>query len=129
MTLQRIEIGLVSADDILVEFYASVFELERLPVSESGSGVVHRLQAPGAVLKVMVPAQQPTSAGPVEPFFAAPGLRYLTLYVSDFDRTIERATARGGHVDHGPMRIGPDMQLAILRDPDGNTIEVVDGPP
>jgi hypothetical protein len=47
VTLQRIEVGLVSADEALVEFFAAVFELERLPAVRSGSGVVHRLEAPG----------------------------------------------------------------------------------
>ncbi|WP_328982791.1 hypothetical protein OG258_49190 [Streptomyces mirabilis] len=65
MTLQRVEVGLVSADEALVEFFAAVFELERLPAVRSGSGVVHRLEAPGTQIKVMVPSRRPASAEPV----------------------------------------------------------------
>jgi predicted enzyme related to lactoylglutathione lyase len=124
--VQQIEVGLVSADDSLAEFYAAVFGMERLPATQSRSGVVHRLQAPGTVIKVMVPSRTPASAGPAE-LFAVTGLRYLTLYVTDLDGTIERAMASGGHVRHGPMDIGPGVRLAILTDPDGNAMEVLDG--
>lgn len=71
VTLQRVEVGLVSADEALVEFVAAVFELERLPAVRSGSGVVHRLEAPGAQIKVMVPSRRPASAEPVG--VASPG--------------------------------------------------------
>ncbi|MET7977586.1 hypothetical protein ABZW44_32160 [Streptomyces mirabilis] len=54
MTLQRVEVGLVSADEALVEFVAAVFELERLPAVRSGSGVVHRLEVPGTQIKVFL---------------------------------------------------------------------------
>lgn len=126
MTLQRIEVGLVSADESLAEFYAATFEMERLPVTESRSGTLHRLLAAGAGIKVMVPAQPPAIAELVEPFLAATGLRYLTLYAGDLDGVIERAIARGGSRQHGPMEIRPGVRLVILRDPDGNTIEVVE---
>lgn len=124
--VQRIEVGLVSADDALAEFYAAVFGMERLPAAQSRSGVVHRLQAPGTVIKVMIPSQPPAPAGPAG-LFTVTGLRYLTLYVTDLDGIIERATARGGHVRHGPMDISPGVRLAILTDPDGNAVEVLDG--
>lgn len=129
VTLQRVEVGLVSADEALVEFFAAVFELERLPAVRSGSGVVHRLEAPGTRIKVMVPARRPASAEPSEPFFHLTGLRYLTMYVDDLDGIIERGVARGGRVRHGPMEVGPGVRVAVLQDPDGNAIEVVDGAP
>ncbi|MFD8219794.1 VOC family protein [Streptomyces sp. NPDC059697] len=129
MTLQRVEVGLVSADEALVEFFAAVFELERLPVVGSGSGVVHRLAAPGTQIKVMVPSRRPASAEQAGPFFHLTGVRYLTMYVNDLDGIVERAVARGGRVPHGPMEVGPGVLIAALQDPDGNAMEVVDGAP
>ncbi|ONH26582.1 VOC family protein [Pseudofrankia asymbiotica] len=129
MGLQRVEIGLVSADEALVEFFAHVFGLERLPAVKSGSGVVHRLQAPGTVIKVMVPSAPPSVTEPPESFLSATGLRYLTMYVTDLDGTLERVTARGGRLRHGPMDVGPGVRVAVVQDPDGNTVEVVGGAP
>ncbi|WP_436791634.1 VOC family protein [Yinghuangia sp. YIM S10712] len=128
MTLHRIEIGLVSADKTLADYYAAVFELEELPALESSSGTVHRLQGPGAVIKVMVPAQPPTPAQPVTPFIAATGLRYLTLAVTDLDATLTRVKSHNGTVDLGPLEIAPGLRIAITKDPDGNTIEIVHEP-
>jgi predicted enzyme related to lactoylglutathione lyase len=125
MTPGRFEVGLVSADRGLVDFYAEVFQVEELPASDSSVGTVHRLQFPGgAALKVMVPNVAPAAAAPA-PFFAVTGLRYLTIGTPDLDGVIARATSRGGRVQHGPLELGGGVRLAVLVDPDGNTIEVV----
>jgi catechol 2,3-dioxygenase-like lactoylglutathione lyase family enzyme len=127
MALQRFEVGLVSADRTLVDFLAEVFDLEELPTMTAGPGALHRLQLPGgAVLKVMVPNEKPAAAETPEPFFAAAGIRYLTLYVDDLDRVVARATARKGRIQHGPQDLAPGVRIAVLRDPDGNAIEVVE---
>jgi predicted enzyme related to lactoylglutathione lyase len=128
--VQHLEVGLVGADDVLVDFYAAVFEMEKLPAIEAGPGVVHRLQGPGVVIKVMVPSKAPAPAPPpVEPFFAVAGLRYLTIYDDELDAVLERALARGGRVQHGPMEVGPGARIVVLEDPSGNVIEVVEVKP
>lgn len=128
MALQRIEIGLVSTDKSLVDYYAAVFELEALPPLEAGSGTVHRLQGPGAVIKVMVPTQPPTPTPPVTPFIAATGLRYLTLAVTDLDATLARAQAHNATLQLGPLEIAPGHRIALITDPDGNTTELTTDP-
>ena len=127
MSLQRFEVGLVSADGTLVDFLAEVFELEVLPAMSAGPGTLHRLQLPGdAVLKVMVPKEAPAAGGGSGPMFAVTGIRYLTLYVDDLDGVVARATARNGQVQHGPAQLAPGVRIAVLQDPDGNAIEVVE---
>ncbi|PXW25877.1 UNVERIFIED_CONTAM: putative enzyme related to lactoylglutathione lyase [Williamsia faeni] len=127
--LDRIEVGLVSADDAVVNFYTTVFEMDKLEVTEAGSGTVHRLRAGGTVLKVMVPKQPPAVAEPSGSFLAATGLRYLSFYVADgLDELVERGVAAGGRLQMGPIDIGPGKRLAIFADPDGNTLELVEGP-
>ena len=128
MALQRLEVGFVSADASLVDFLAEVFELDVLPSITAGPGTVHRLGLPGgAVLKVMVPRDAPAAPEPPSgSFIAAVGLRYLTLYADDLDGILARATARRGRIEHGPTQLAPGVRLAVLRDPDGNAIEVVE---
>ena len=127
MGLTHFEVGLVSADRNLVDFLAHVFELEELPPSEHGVGTLHRLRSPGAVIKVMVPREPPKPAG-AEPFLAVKGIRYLSLWVDDLDGTLERCSARGGSLLLGPFEYEPGKRLAVIRDPDGNTIEVSEVP-
>ncbi len=125
MTLTRFEVGFVSTDRALVDFLAAVFELGELPPMEHRSGTLYRLQSPGTVLKVMVPAVPPRTTEP-EPFLAVMGIRYLSAWVTDLDAVIARAVSRGGSLLHGPMELGPGARLAVLADPDGNTMEVIE---
>lgn len=57
------------------------------------------------------------------------GLSYLTLGVADLSASLERLHAAGGKVlAKGPVQLGerPDSDwLALVRDPDGNLIELI----
>lgn len=125
MSVTHFEVGLVSADRTLVDFLADVFELEALPPAVHPVGTLHRLRSPGAIIKVMVPSQPPRPTDG-EPFLAVSGIRYLSLWVSDLDRALERCTARGGRLLFGPFAHEPGSRLAVIQDPDGNTIEVIE---
>ena len=63
-----------------------------------------------------------------KPFLAVTGIRYLTIWLSDLDRVVERCTARGGTVLVGPFDYEPATRLAVITDPDGNTYEVIEAP-
>jgi predicted enzyme related to lactoylglutathione lyase len=125
VAIRRFEVGFVSADRALVDFLADVFGLEVLPATEFPVGTLHRLQSPGAVIKVMVPRQTPRPSDG-EPFLAVTGLRYLTVWTADLDGVLARCTARGGRLLHGPVAYEADSRLAVIADPDGNTIEVIE---
>jgi catechol 2,3-dioxygenase-like lactoylglutathione lyase family enzyme len=133
------EVGFVSTDRGLVDFLVQVFELDELPAIEIGADTTERLQAarPGIqyrlqagdrlVLKVTVPEAVPRSDGDPEHPLASTGLRYVTLYVTDLDGVVARATALGGSIEQPPTAdLG--APLALIRDPDGNLYEVVELP-
>jgi predicted enzyme related to lactoylglutathione lyase len=128
MTLQSLEVGYVSADARLVDFYATVLELTALEPLVFPVGTLHRLQVPGGLLKVLVPAEKPAIAPDTGAFTDTHGLRYITVRVSDLDGVIARAIERGGTVVLEPMDVGGGSRLAILHDPDGNTFEVSQPP-
>ncbi len=97
VTLQRIEVGLVSADEALVEFVPPCPNWNGSRRSgralESCTGSRH----PARRSKVMVPLRRPAVA-PHRPSssFSSTGVRCLTMYVDDLDGIIERGVARGG---------------------------------
>ena len=124
MTLHSLEVGYVSADAGLVDFYATVLELTALEPLVFPVGTLHRLEIPGGLLKVLVPANEPAVAPDTGAFTDTHGLRYITVRVGDLDRVLARATEHGGTVVLEPMDVGGGSRLAILRDPDGNTFEV-----
>ncbi|MGE5293492.1 MAG: VOC family protein [Solirubrobacterales bacterium] len=53
------------------------------------------------------------------------GFRYLTLHVSDLTRTIERLSRNGVEPVKPPYRLPSGDYLALVRDPDGNVIELI----
>jgi predicted enzyme related to lactoylglutathione lyase len=122
----RFEVAIVSPNgEALADFYTEVFEAERLETMPSGVGTVHRVQFPGVVLKVMVPTEAPAPLPATKTFLGLQGVRYLTIGVDDFEGTLARATDRGATVHHGPMELAPGVHLAVLQDPEGNTIELL----
>jgi predicted enzyme related to lactoylglutathione lyase len=125
MAVSKFEVGFVSASTGQVTFLKEVFELEPLDEVPAGPGVLYRFNAPGGVIKVMVPKREPKALDPPRPFYSAAGLRYLTVYVDDLDAVLARAAERGGRVQHGPIDLGRGVRLAIIEDPDGNPFEVV----
>jgi catechol 2,3-dioxygenase-like lactoylglutathione lyase family enzyme len=130
VNILRFEVGIVSAEgDALADFYAEVFDVERLENMPSSVGSLHRLQFPDVVLKIMVPKREPAALPETPSFLALSGLRYLTIGVDDFEGTLARATDRGARIQHGPMELAPGVHLAILEDPEGNAIELVGQPP
>jgi len=127
MTLRSVDVGFVSTDRSLVDFLAEVFELSELAPLAFPQGTVYRLEGPGGLLKVMVPAAPPAAPPAADSFYAVGGLRYLTVRVDDdLDGVVGRATARGGSVALGPRELRPGARLVVLNDPDGNAIEVIE---
>lgn len=58
------------------------------------------------------------------------GVRYLTLFVKDVEKSLESARKQGARpIAKGPVSlpesVAPNLQLAVVRDPDGNMIELV----
>jgi predicted enzyme related to lactoylglutathione lyase len=124
VTLHSLEVGYVSADAGLVDFYATVLELTALEPMVFPVGTLHRLEIPGGLLKVLVPAEEPAVAPDTGAFTDTRGLRYITVRVVDLDAVLTRAVDHGGTVVLEPIDVGGGSRLAILRDPDGNTFEV-----
>jgi catechol 2,3-dioxygenase-like lactoylglutathione lyase family enzyme len=54
------------------------------------------------------------------------GFRYLTVFVSDLNKALERLKRNGVTPVKPPYRLGNDAtHLVLVKDPDGNTIELL----
>jgi catechol 2,3-dioxygenase-like lactoylglutathione lyase family enzyme len=53
------------------------------------------------------------------------GFRYLTVSVSDLTKTMERLKQNGIAPVKEPYRLGGNSYLILVKDPDGNTIELI----
>jgi catechol 2,3-dioxygenase-like lactoylglutathione lyase family enzyme len=124
VSVERADIGLVSADRSLADFFARVFELEELDPIPGPDRTVYRLQLPNTILRVMVPTRPPSPPEVADPFYAVGGMRYVTVWVDDVDSVVDRAVANGAVVTMQPVQARPTVRAAVFLDPDGNSIEV-----
>jgi glyoxylase I family protein len=124
-----VQVGIVPKDlDASLRFYRDVLGFEylgALPVIEGR--VLHRFDVDGGVLKLLeLPASAPPpgAGSPPGPFHAASGIRWITFHIADLDAFVERC--RGVTWQVGVTDLRPGVRFAILEDPDGNAIELVE---
>jgi catechol 2,3-dioxygenase-like lactoylglutathione lyase family enzyme len=125
MGIVTVEVGLVSEDDRLVDFYVDAIGATRLEPRVFPFATVHRMALGSVNLKVMVPAERPAAPTPAEQFHDIAGLRYLTFWVDDLDDLAARWAAAGGTVVRPPAELRPGVRFALLADPDGNAVEAL----
>lgn len=128
MPVRRVEVGLVSANEELVAFYESVFELKAFEPRTLPIGTIHRLGTDEPLVKIIVPASEPTAQAPASPtFWGQTGIRYFALWVDDIEGVAARCAAHAGaSVAQPPTELRPGVWTMIIHDPAGNVLEVME---
>lgn len=126
MQIRDVDIGLVSASTALVDFYAAVLRTDPEPPRVFPFASIHRLRCGPATLKVMVPTDAPSAPASSARFWDIGGVRYITLWVDDLAELVTRWEHHGGRVDTPPAELRPGVRVAMLADPDGNAVEVME---
>ena len=88
--------------------------------------VMHRLYCGTSLIKIRQHAEPPphTSArGGIE---VSTGLRYWTVHVKNIDAMVARCQARGCAVPMPITEIRPGTRIAMVEDPDGNWVELLE---
>ena len=119
--VNQIEIHIGVTDEAAFEhFYGDALQAERLAPRrfKLGETVVSFRQDPAAVR-----ATKPASAGAIASMRAV-GMRYITVQVRDCDREHRRLTSMGVSEGAAPMTLGSVARISMIRDPDGNFIEI-----
>jgi catechol 2,3-dioxygenase-like lactoylglutathione lyase family enzyme len=124
------QIGIVPSDlGRSLEFYRVVLGLVpkgTIPVADGR--VLHLFEADGATLKLieLAPGDREPVAAARGSFVAATGLRWLTLDVDDLDLVAGRVERSGARWQLPVVEYRPGLRVAIVEDPDGNAIELVE---
>ncbi|HUH37235.1 MAG TPA: VOC family protein [Spongiibacteraceae bacterium] len=124
-----LEIGLVTVSgsgEAMLNFYRDVFGFERVAeIPFPGIGTVNRLHSGARTIKLLVLENAPEQAPVQGAFTATTGLRYVTLWVDDLAATVAACRERGCEVPVAPKPLRPGVDVAMVKDPDGNTLEVM----
>lgn len=128
-TRDELELGIIMRDvPAMMRFYADALGL---PLDSSfpvpGIGIRHKFRFGTNSIK-LIELDQPIDVAPsAGPPWAANGLRYWTGHVLDLSTALEQIRAHGGTVVVDVQEPKPGIRYAIVADPDGNGIELVQG--
>lgn len=95
-------------------FYRDAFGFAEEPYTNGAA-----FRAGESVLLLEQRADAPTDAG-----FDGRGWRYITFQVFKVDQEHKRVLAAGGREALAPMTLGQTARISMVRDPDGNWIEL-----
>jgi catechol 2,3-dioxygenase-like lactoylglutathione lyase family enzyme len=122
----KIEVGIVVRDlDAAAAFYRDVLGLEYIGELEVPVGIIKRFAKGDAVVKLFRLHETPALANPPGGSRGGTGLRYLTVQVDDVERRVERCVAAGCAVAVPTFEFEPGRLVAVVEDPEGNSIELV----
>ena len=126
LTKDGIDLGIVVSDiERSLAFYRDFLGLpyERsMPMSKTTT--LHFLKAGATSIKLWELTEPPAAAGTTWPLDAQLGMRYITLSVSNLDEIVDGA-GDGVKVIMGATELMPGVKIAMLADPDGNAVELL----
>jgi predicted enzyme related to lactoylglutathione lyase len=127
----RFQIGIVVKDLApMVDFYEGLLGFEHLDDLEMPNGLMKRFVFGDAGLKLLALDGPPATAGtPGGPTGGVSGIRYLTVEVPDVGAAVDKCVAAGGAVPMPIFEYSPGLPVAIVEDPEGNWVELIQPAP
>lgn len=121
----HIDIGLVVRDiDACLPFYTDGVGLKVLADFDlPGGSHMWQLAIGECVLKLVTHRSTPEAANPPGGSRGGTGLRYWTMGVDDIEASVAQAEAAGGTVTLPVLELMPGIKIAMIDDPEGNTLE------
>ena len=128
LTSTGVDIGIVVSDGpAALAFYRDLVGLTHAGDNPfPGGGTMHRLMAGESMIKVVVPEPVVSAAPPAGGIDAGRGFRYITFSVDDLDDLIDRCRAASVPVTREATTMAPGVRIALVSDPDGNTVEFLE---
>jgi catechol 2,3-dioxygenase-like lactoylglutathione lyase family enzyme len=124
----RLQVGIVPVDlHRSLVFYRDVLGLPYDGTIPLGEGrALHVFKVGDAVLKLLERPGTPTVGPSAVAFDDLTGVRWVTMDVHELDAAVERCRAVDAHVPTPPHERRPGLRFAVVNDPDGNAIELVE---
>ena len=122
-----IDLGIITRDaGPMLAFYRDLLglELEGVIPMPSG-GTMHRLKVGDSVVKIVELDRAPPADAPPGGIPGATGYRYWTIHISDLAAVVQVCEQAGHKVVVQPKVIRPGVTIAIVVDPDGNWLELL----
>jgi catechol 2,3-dioxygenase-like lactoylglutathione lyase family enzyme len=123
---EGIDLGVLVRDvDACLKFYCDDLGLPKVgEIPFPGGRTMHRIQIGNTVLKLMQYQENAPPAGP-RGLGAQSGIRYFTITVQDLPGVVKELESKGLTFTVSPRESRPGVWIAMLEDPDGNTVELL----
>ncbi len=125
-----IDLGIVVTDEkAALGFYRDGLGLEMEGELALPGGRMYRLKCGTTILKLLklnkTPTAKPAPGGPM----GGLGLRYFTISVPDIRGLMSQIEAKGIKLTMPVTDFRPGVTIAMVTDPDGNTVEFLENTP
>lgn len=123
-----IDIGIITRQpDAMMAFYQ---ELLGLPLEATipmpGGGTMRRLKVGDSVVKIIDTDPEPPVDAVPGGIRAATGYRYWTIHVTNLVEALDDIGKAGHKILLGPKVIREGITIAMVEDPDGNWLELLE---
>jgi catechol 2,3-dioxygenase-like lactoylglutathione lyase family enzyme len=127
-TSAGVDIGIVvSNGPAALAFYRDVLGLTHAGDNPfPNGGTMHRLMAGESMVKIVVPEPAPAAAAPPGSIADGRGFRYITFSIDDLDAMLDACRAASVPVTRDAVEMAPGVRIALVEDPDGNTVEFLE---
>ena len=129
MDIQKaaIDLGIVTNNlEAMLAFYRDKLGLDfEATIDMPGGGVMHRYRVGDSVVKIVETEPRPPVEATPGGIRAATGYRYWTIHVPDINALVAKLEAEGVAVAVPVKTIRPGVAIAIVVDPDGNWVELL----
>jgi len=125
-----IDLGIIITDEkAALGFYRDGLGLEMEGELPLPGGRMYRLKCGTTIIKLLklerTPAAKPAPGGPM----GGLGFRYFTISVPDIRALMTQLEARGIRATVPVTEFRPGVTIAMVTDPDGNTVEFLQNTP
>ena len=126
-TSDTIDIGMVTANDReMLHFYQNVLGFQKeIEIPFPGIGVVNKLNYGAGFIKILVLEKNPSNINPTGDFSTSNGIRYITINLSNLDEILDACKTHNINIINPGTIIRPGVTVALISDPDGNIIELM----
>ena len=127
LSKEALDVGLVSYNGTsMLGFYSQILGFEKIgEVPFPGLGVVNKFKCGLSQIKILVLENPPKNENARGDFTISSGYRYCTLNVRNLLDIVEDCTHNNHIVQIAPREIREGVTVAIIEDPDGNLIELM----
>jgi len=127
LSRESLDIGLVTHNEFaMLGFYSQILGFEKVgEVSFPGLGKVNKFNCGLSQIKILVLENPPQNENIRGDFTISSGYRYCTLNVRNLIEIVEECADNNHIVQTAPREIREGVTVAIIEDPDGNLIELM----